>query len=173
MNILFTDIDGVLNGFHYNKANVKNPYAPVFDEKKIPILKGICDETNAKVVLSSSSRLQWGMYKKEPDNKKLRELLDSFKQYGVPFYGRTPIIEKRNNEYSYYETWKEYEIRAYLECHPEVDHFCILDDDVQDLEQFDGYIITPTFYTPDGENEGLMPFHKDEIARILKKKYWE
>ena len=172
MNILFTDNDGILNGFHYNRANVNNPNAPIFDEKKIPILKQICDETKASVVLSSSIRLQWPYYQRVPENKKVKELLDAFKRYEIPFYGRTPIIEKRINEYSYYETWKEYEIRAYLECHPEVDHFCILDDEFQDLQTFDGYIVTPDFYTPTGIGEGLMPYHVEEIKRVLKKDYW-
>ena len=172
MNILFTNVSGILNGFHTVKAKSHQPDAPVFDEEKIPILKDICDETKAKVVLTSALRLGWGYAKKEPDNKKLRELLDSFKKYGVPYYGRTPVIEKRINEFSYYETWKEYEILAYLECHPEVEHICVLDSDTRDLESFDDYLVTPDFYTPTGENEGLMPYHKDEIQRVLKKNFW-
>ena len=172
MDILFTTISGVLNGFHTVKARSNQPDVPIFDEEKIPILNDICDATKASVVLTSALRTGWGYAKKEPDNKRLRELLDSFKKYGVPYYGRTPVIEKRINEYSYYETWKEYEIAAYLECHPEVDHICILDNKTPDLESFDGSIVTPDFYTPTGENEGLMPYQKDEIQRVVKKNCW-
>lgn len=173
MNVLFTDNDGVLNGYHFNKTQIGKVDSVIFDERKLPILKSICDETKASVVLSSSIRLQWGAYQREPENKKIRELLDAFKRHGIPFYGRLPVIGKKLSESTYFDTWKEYEIKAFLECHHEVEHFCVLDDDLSDLEEYEEYAVKPNYYTPTGENEGLMPYHIDEIKRILKKKYWK
>ena len=57
MNIIFLDIDGVLN----NINAIKNP-SYCLDDNCIKRLKTILDKTNAKIVLSSSWRLRKDMH---------------------------------------------------------------------------------------------------------------
>ena len=172
MNVIFIDIDGTLNGLHYiDEKHRRNDFESInVEEDKLVTLKHICDRTNSSVVLSSTWKMSWGE-EEEPQNKYLKELLELFKKYGIPFYGKTPTIEKRINEYKYISTWKEYEIKAYLDSHPEIEHFCIIDDYLDDLESFRDYVVKTEEYTKDGENEGLMPYHEEEAVRIMKRKY--
>ena len=72
--------------------------------------------------------------------------------------------------------WKEDEIIKYLEMHPEIEHFCIIDDDTKamhwqesDLDKVREYLVETIYYSNNPEEEGLLPKHKDEIRKILKK----
>ena len=56
MKIIFLDIDGVLNSRHTEETFMGTPF--VADEK-ILLLKEILDQTDAKIVLSSSWRKGW------------------------------------------------------------------------------------------------------------------
>ena len=74
--------------------------------------------------------------------------------------------------------WKEDEILLYLERHPEIDHYCVIDDDdtknmlhwdVSDLDKVRDHLVTPVYYSHNPEEEGLLPKHKEEVGKILKK----
>lgn len=56
MKIIFLDIDGVLN-CKYSKSRCGG-YIGI-DDKKVDRLKEICDNTNAKIVLVSSWKIDW------------------------------------------------------------------------------------------------------------------
>ena len=94
-------------------------------------------------------------------------------------YNSLEDIERKIDESTYLSMWKEDEIIKYLEMHPEIEHYCIIDDDdtksimhwdVSDLEKVREHLVTPLYYSDNPNEEGLLPRHKDEIARILKKK---
>ena len=71
------------------------------------------------------------------------------------------------------------EIIEYLSKHPEIDHFCVLDDndtktvfhwDETDLEKVADYLVEVLFYSYDNpEKEGLLEEHREQIGKILKK----
>ena len=54
MKIVFLDIDGVLNSQAYDR--VRGLYDGVIDESRLPLLKRILQQSDAKVVLTSSWR---------------------------------------------------------------------------------------------------------------------
>ncbi len=87
MDIIFLDVDGVLNNA---KTMVR---MKMLDDKCIIRLKKILDNTNAKIVLSSTWRLR-----KDSIGIKLYE---AFKKNGIDpklLIGRTPHLYKRENE---------------------------------------------------------------------------
>ena len=67
--------------------------------------------------------------------------------------------------------WKEYEIITYLKHHPEIEHFCIIDDnDSKDLEKFKDYLVQTCDYLPnEPELEGIQYYHSESVGLILKK----
>lgn len=64
--------------------------------------------------------------------------------------------------------WKEDEIRLYLFKHPEIDHYCVIDDnDFKDLEKVKSHLVETIYYSSNLE-EGLLEKHKEEIAKKLE-----
>lgn len=166
MNIIFLDIDGVLNNFHTLKRNISNyeetgNWEINIDENKIELLSKIVEVNNAKIVLSSSWKINW-----DEDNisKDLLSLFKLFKKYNIECIGRTPNIKNGINT-----MWKDYDILAYLCSHPEVEHFCIIDDEDYDISILNSYLVKTEDYTQDEFKEGLLEEHREEIKRILTK----
>ena len=77
--------------------------------------------------------------------------------------------------YSKVNIWKEDEIRIYLMRHPEIEHYAILDDDdlgplKSDLNKVREHLVkTINYDEKNPEKEGLLPYHEEEISRILSK----
>ena len=72
--------------------------------------------------------------------------------------------------------WKEDEIRLYLMRHPEIEHYCVIDDDdalfilkKSDLDKVRSHLVITKDYQDNQENEGLQAYHKEEVGEILKK----
>jgi len=109
MKVIFLDIDGVLNC-----ATTRNPrkFPYVVDRRLLGRFKRLLDRTHAKVVLTSSWRL-------DPVG------LLAAKYWGVPFIGVVPDRPRspRRNE-----------ILAWLSAHPRVTRFAVLDDEDDDLD---------------------------------------
>ena len=57
IKVIFLDIDGVLNSLAYDRGRKENNRN--IDETGLPLIKRIVDETQAKIVLSSSWRTHW------------------------------------------------------------------------------------------------------------------
>lgn len=144
-NIIFLDIDGVLNG--YNKLNtlgwklacktknkkIKNWYRNLTDpcgihESKVKRLAKIVHTTNSKIVMSSCWRgAFWNVpYEQKTDRQK--KLTDLLKKYNIEVIGITPrAINGR----------REDEIITWLAKNEEkVKNFIILDDESADLTCF-------------------------------------
>ena len=59
--------------------------------------------------------------------------------------------------------------------HPEINHYCVIDDDDlaprnSDLNLVRDHLITPLYYSEENpEEEGLLASHKELVGEILKK----
>jgi len=161
MNILFFDIDGILNSSNYFKSLGKGKVNGfnMIDESKIPYLKQIIDKTNAKIVLSSTWRIL------EDSNDPLckamyKYLIDTLAKYGLTIMDKTPIIEMN----------RPLEIKTWLDNQKDKSqiNYVSLDDDF-DYEDYNKYgishcLVKTSFY---GENGGLQQEHVDKAINIL------
>ena len=150
-NIIFLDIDGVLNSDKYfDSISNKECINPVdrlmldIDMSKVKLLLEIVGRTNAKIVITSS----WRRMKLYPY---IKERLVSM---GLPVIGETPFLEGQRGE----------EIRAYL-ADNQVDNFCIIDDEVfKDYQELEDNLIKTNFY-----EDGLTKEHANEVVKRLSK----
>lgn len=152
MKVIFLDIDGVLNHQkHYEWLMNTNEPTPMqrtypyteFSPVSCKLLRDIIDNTDAKLVVSSSWRLD-GLVK-------LNKL---FRFFGLPnAIDVTPCLN----------TARGIEIGAWLAAHPEVTNYVILDDDEDmNVEQLPFFIKTNPY--EDGLNEEV----KNNAIKILK-----
>ncbi len=166
MNVIFLDFDGVLDTIHYSSMDDI--------ERRIKILSGICSELNCKVVIEASAKdaIDEETMCVYNDRSWVKSILNLFDKYNIECIGRTPNVEKDGF------MWKEDEIRLYLYRHPEIEHYCVIDDDdtrnmlrwkTSDLEKVKDHLVTPLYYSEDPEEEGLLPKHKEEVREVLKK----
>ena len=101
----------------------------MLDERAIVQLKKIVEATDAEIVLSSS----WRWYKETRD-----KIHHQLRQKGIDFVDTTPreidITMSRGAE-----------IKAWLDNHPEVEKFVILDDDELQIEEYLPYHVKTNF----------------------------
>ena len=101
----------------------------MLDERAIIQLKKIVEATDAEIVLSSS----WRWYKETRD-----KIHHQLRQKGIDFVDTTPreidITMSRGAE-----------IKAWLDNHPEVEKFVILDDDELQIEEYLPYHVKTNF----------------------------
>ncbi len=181
-NVIFLDIDGTLVGMSDPRVgnNGTEEDQLKYVEKRIAILADVCKTYNCKIVISSGLKIAIDEHTMEidPDSKWIQTLFDMFKKYNIEVLGITPHVKRKTSDYSYIDQWKEDEIRLYLMRHPEIVHYCVLDDEdtvkifhweVSDLEKVRGHLVSPLYYSDNHEEEGLLPKHKEEIGRVLQK----
>ena len=168
MNVIFLDFDGVLDTYHFMKSDDI--------ERRIKILSKICMETGSKVVIEASAKrcIDEETLEVEDDVKWVKKIFENFNKYNIECIGRTPEVGRKISEFSYTPIWKEDEIKLYLSRHPEIDHFCIIDDDDMgpknsDLKTLKDYLVVTLNYSDNPEEEGLLESHLDQIKDILKK----
>ena len=97
MNIIFLDVDGVLNSYNklieiYNKTGKPHSGSNFpFDEKCLENIKILVEETNAKIVITST----WRKYEND-----MEILFNELKKYDLDkqVIGYTPIINKKREE---------------------------------------------------------------------------
>lgn len=149
MNVIFLDIDGVLNVENYlvslvydneNGGNniIHDKYGRVFCPTTIRYLKSLINKHNAKLVISSTWR-----------NFGIDRLNEMWKHRNLPgeIYDTTCSKANHNFKQQYDELSKiidirfstsikrGFEIQAYLNLHPEIQNYVIFDDDNDMLEQ--------------------------------------
>ena len=103
----------------------------------------------------------------------VRCAFNCFKKYDIECVGRTPRIGICRNNRFYTPIWKEFEIKVYLSRHPEIDHFCIIDDNdlgpkKSDLSTLKEYLVETVNYSKNKEEEGLLEEHSKQVGEILK-----
>lgn len=165
MKVLFLDVDGVLNCSHtfQRRHNAwKETNTPVkreefawplghLDEELVPRLNDIVEQSDCKIVISSSWRISaeflyfggWLVHR-------------GFK-YPDAIIDRTPSLPMLDNS-------RGEEIKAWLVKHPEVTHYAILDDDVIDIMPVHPYNVVET-----NGKEGLTDEKVKEAINLLNK----
>ncbi|MBE6146455.1 MAG: hypothetical protein E7171_07515 [Firmicutes bacterium] len=129
MNIIFLDIDGVLNSHRklievYKKTHKPHSgYNYPFDEICLNNLKELVEKTNSKIVITSSWR---------KDEEGRNKIIQTLKNYSLDQYiiGYTPILHQKRG----------IEIKSYLDTLETQPNFIILDDDT-DMESLIDYLI--------------------------------
>ena len=175
MKVIFLDVDGVLNCKHTKEViwrdNGKQGYHGV-EDGKIELLLNIVKATGAVIVLSSTWRLNKVKsifdnylflddlddeeYDESPDKSAYRYLEMKLGQYGLEIYDDTP---DSGGAYS-----RGKEINQWLEEHPDVTDYVILDDDeFRDFETYglSDYVVYTTY------RKGLMKKQVEEAIEIL------
>lgn len=166
MKIVFLDVDGELTYSNYRNSETEN-----IDPEKVLLVKEICDNTGAKVVISSS----WRMCKGICDF-----LINLLEDNGIDVIGITSYIPTETvddvpecitlaalEEFDYnvkHGTGRAAEIQKWIE-ENNVDNFVILDDEDWVWHEY-GYAehwIQPSWY--DG---GLKREHVDRAIEILE-----
>lgn len=160
MNIIFLDVDGVLNSSAYFKENKSKGHADISDFH-LQMLAKIYHTCNAKIVLSSSWReldvedlhVYW-MY---------QYLLDELARYDMEIIDKTPIVDMN----------RPLEIKTWLDNRPDKDeiNFISLDDDWS-KEHYDEYgigdcLVKTRFFCHDISEGGLQQNHVDLAIKKL------
>ena len=183
INVIFLDIDGVLNGYNFwnllgwniiskfNSDKLKSWYRDITEpfgvhERKVKRLAKIVHNTmNTKVVISSCWRI--GLQSNNLSYAE-RKLLNLFDKYDIKIYDYTPRSESGK---------RDEEIKAWLSKHKEVNKFIILDDENFDLQSFIGKELIQTSSVPKGkyikgkwyENTGLKNKHVRQAIKMLNR----
>ena len=125
MKIIFLDIDGVLNA---NNPSSKSHYKLFsgIDSDKLKQLARIVQQTDAKIVLTSSWKTNWrpalAPYKHEPGTAAhTRYLNNHLQKQNITIFD---VTRERNHDY------RGGGIRKWLDQHPEVTSWVVLDDEV-------------------------------------------
>lgn len=160
MKVIFLDIDGVLNSEEFFVERAQNYRYDEYrkagcsprvsrqlcslDNVAIANLNHLITQTGAKIVVSSTWRA---------DDPELQEI---FAIVGIPAYiGITPYTETRH---------RGLEINYWLDKHPEVENYVILDDDNDMLnKQFEHFVQT------DAYKRGLSLENVEQAIKILNK----
>ena len=120
MKVIFLDIDGVVNCM-YTKQRLRGII--FVDPRKIQLVKGIVDATGALIVLTSTWRSGWYDIDNHVNSQNATDFIslrDEFNKVGLDFFDKT---ERSNDGY------RGKEISMWLENHPEVTNYVIIDDD--------------------------------------------
>lgn len=133
MKILFLDIDGVMNSmdnmyamtalYKLNSENKsRDEFGHLFDERCVRWLQYIVEKTNCKIVISSTWRMSGLSVMKEL--WKFRNLPGEVIDI-TPTSCNAELVELYAEE----RADRGYEIQEWLNKHPEVETYCIVDDD--------------------------------------------
>lgn len=146
MKILFLDIDGVILSGDALRATGDNRYLPL---DKIDLLKSVCDRTGAIICVSSTWRFT--------DDTRVR-----LTELGLPIHDdwRTPFEREMDRKWGQYEL-RGCQIQQWLDSHPEVTNFAILDDDNDMLPAQKDHFVQTKF------EKGMDISHAKELCRIL------
>lgn len=142
MKVIFLDFNSVLDtSDNYDVVNLNN----------LSILMNVVKLTESKVVITSSIKNTF--YVSGKHNCMMNYLLNVLKENDIEVVGFTKKLDNRQNE-----------IIDYLNTHPEITHYCIIDDEYF-CELFESHMIKLTSQM-DGGNS-LQETSEEEIVRKL------
>ena len=159
---IFLDIDGVLNSEH----TWDQQSASTISDQYLENLRMIVEETDAKLVLSSSWRVYFGEYTKEPRNIFAINLVQALAKHNLKLHDMTPFIKgKFSNE-------RGLEIKTYIDQHKITDYVIIDDEEFSDFKKhIDMSRFIQTKFgdeTTNIETEGLNKKVAEKVIEILK-----
>ena len=143
---MFLDIDGVVS---VPEFVVEGLWAP--EPTRIERLNGVVRRTGCKVVLSSSWRITHGL---EGTQKALARAGADFELFGA-----TPKYAKKVG-LLYVAGRREHEIQEWLDAHPEVEAFAIVDD-IGDFGALNDHLVCTSF------TAGLQDEHVERLVALL------
>lgn len=158
MNLIFLDIDGVLNSEEYAlkcsaEENTRYTFESL-DPACVRALNRLCTEGQAACVLSSVWRINWTL-------PGMQAHLEKFGFTGR-VVDKTPLLRGRDGK----DAERGFEIAAYLSnCQrhgPKVDAFVILDDD-SDMGPLMPFLVKTEF------KKGLTETHVDQALALLRR----
>lgn len=184
-NIIFLDIDGVLNGYNFwnvlgwdivcriNNKKIRWWYKYITDpcgvhERKVKRLSKIVKSCNAKVVMSSSWRTIWYKRRYEHKSGDFKKLNDLFIKYDIDVIDITPRLDNRGRDCEIIQWLSQNEDK--------VKNFIILDDENSFMRAFhDDIRFIQTSSVPKGvliqghssENTGLSRKHMKQAIKVL------
>lgn len=136
MKVIFLDFDGVITTYN-SKWKI--------DMNKIKIINDICDKTNAKIVVTSSWRIGYhgvvsafheSLKQYFVKNQYLDHFKDEFNKFINNIIGMTDSVG----------TCRGNEIKFYMNEHPDVDNYVIIDDDSDMFDyQLFNFVQTDTY----------------------------
>lgn len=154
MKVIFLDFDGVITTY-------KSQYR--LDKEKMKLVKYICDETDAYIVISSS----WRRFTLEDTIKDITDT--SHWSVPIPFIPIERVIGVTSRMYSFkggdnkchYRVPRGVEIKRYLCEHEDIDKYVIFDDDADMLLEQAPYFIQTNAI------EGLSELDAEKAINIL------
>ena len=160
---IFLDIDGVLNSEHTWNNKMSN----CINHKYLENLRTIVEKTDAKIILSSSWRVYFGEYTKEPRNTFAIYLVTALAKHNLKLHDMTPFIKGQfSNE-------RGLEIKTYIDQHKITDYVIIDDEEFSDFKtHLDMSRFIQTNFgnkTTTIENEGLNKKIAEKAIEILNK----
>lgn len=167
MNVIFLDIDGVLRNEQSSRRRWEyhqkyNVFISDIDEECVKRLSKIVRATSAKVVLSSSWRGDWAKGINNLELEQSKQLQSLFDKYNIEVIGITLCIPRTYAANEKYTSWRENEIKYYLNTHPEVRNFCVIDDELFDLQTLQDFLILTD------DKYGLQDEDIEKAVNILK-----
>jgi hypothetical protein len=163
IKVIFLDIDGVLNVMYPGR----DEYGRLFHPEFVDNLKRIIDETDAKIVISSTWRYGG-----------LQRMKDLWEFRGLPGEVIDITIDcnvlVNDGRFDYYDEVKRgHEIQEWLDTHSNIENYVILDDDNDFLSNQRGNLVRTSnnINHPDSIDigYGLTKICSDDAIRILKK----
>lgn len=164
MNIIFLDVDGVLNSMAYFEQNKGKGHIDISD-LHLQMLAKIYHTCDAKIVLSST----WRELDDESDIHvywMYQYLLDELARYDMEIISKTPVIDMN----------RPLEIKTWLDNRPDKENirFVSLDDDFSkekyDVYGIGDYLVKTEFFCNDISEGGLQQRHVEQAINILKAK---
>lgn len=156
MKLIFLDIDGVCNC-----ATTKERcggYIGV-EQEKIALVKQIVEATGAKIVLTSTWRLDWLWFQsgKMANLTSFNYLKEEFAKQGLEFFDFTP---------SHQDGHRGKEVQDWIsKCEDDIESYVVIDDDIYDIAlEHRGHVIQTSW------KSGLKPNAVKWAIQILENK---
>lgn len=130
MKIIFLDIDGVLNSNSWNKQHqLEISDGTLIDQSKIALLSHIVKETNAHIILHSGWKFWFHKDSYEPTRPESQRLVHMLSEFQLKISGFTPDFSTEEIQKTRkFSLIKAKEILSWLENHPEVKSWVVIDD---------------------------------------------
>jgi hypothetical protein len=157
VGVIFLDIDGVLN---CQSSKTRCCGVVGIDNGKVKILREIVKRNKAVIVLTSSWKTCWERTEKDIQHEMGNYLDRKLKREQLW------VLDKTDDD-----GWNRGEgIRKWLQCHPNVTDWIVLDDEVfKDYEKFGimEHLIKTSFYD---DNGGLQEEHIEKACKLFERR---